>query len=439
RRAPGTAVAREAVTIYTDGSCINNGDFNARAGAGVWYGLNDARNLSIRVPGPIQTNQVGEILAVQQAAARTPPFALLHIVSDSKYVIEGLTIHLQKWRDKGWIAVDNADLFRSAAYHLQKRSAVTTFEWVKGHSENEGNEGADALAGHGAQKTDEDPIDLSIPANWNITGTKLAVLSQALAYAGIRQGKTHQTRPTTEVNLDHVFHCVHDHLSGRQPTRAAIWKALRHRDITKKISDFLWKSMHGALKVGKYWNHIPHFEERAKCTICHDEESIEHILTECNAPECKQIWQLCQRVWLKKVPNLPWPGTRLGNILGAALIDLRTPDKKRLHGASRLYRIMITESAHLIWRMRCERRIDRQHLQHPEHSIPEIDRRWLAAMNSRILLDREMTRKKYGKKALNKTLVLRTWSGTLRNEHNLPTDWINTGFLVGMGPPLQHT
>ncbi|KAI0682197.1 hypothetical protein BC835DRAFT_1300074 [Cytidiella melzeri] len=90
---------RDFLTVYTDGSCLNNGAANACAGAGVWYGTDDSRNLAIRVPGPTQTNQAGEVLAIQRVAALTPPSRPLHIISDSRYAIDGLTTHLQKWRD----------------------------------------------------------------------------------------------------------------------------------------------------------------------------------------------------------------------------------------------------------------------------------------------------------------------------------------------------
>ena len=96
---------------------------------------------------------------------------------------------------------------------------------------------------------------------------------------------------------------------------------------------------------------------------------------------------------------------------------------------------MITESAHLIWRMRCERRIDREDLHYPSHAKADVDRRWLASMNQRLQLDCEMTKKKYGKRALSAYLVQNTWSGTLRDEHQLPPQWAKNGFLVGMGPP----
>ncbi|KAI0699831.1 ribonuclease H-like domain-containing protein [Cytidiella melzeri] len=114
---PTPAIRRsDVLTVYTDGSCLNNGAANARAGAGVWYGTGDPRNLAIRVPRATQTNQAGEVLAIQRVAALTPPSRPLHIISDSRYAIDGLTTHLQKWRDWEWTGVDNADFFQSAAY-----------------------------------------------------------------------------------------------------------------------------------------------------------------------------------------------------------------------------------------------------------------------------------------------------------------------------------
>ncbi|KAJ6527531.1 hypothetical protein B0H19DRAFT_969904, partial [Mycena capillaripes] len=61
------------VTVYTDGSAVDNETDNVKAGAGVYFGENDARNMAIRVPrnlGP--SNQVGEILAIKEAVEAAP-------------------------------------------------------------------------------------------------------------------------------------------------------------------------------------------------------------------------------------------------------------------------------------------------------------------------------------------------------------------------------
>ena len=89
------------MTVYTDGSAKNNGDQNAAAEYEVWFGDGHPLNISARVPGPNQSNQMGEILAVRAAAMAAPPHALLEIVTDSRYVLEGLTSHLRIWEDKG--------------------------------------------------------------------------------------------------------------------------------------------------------------------------------------------------------------------------------------------------------------------------------------------------------------------------------------------------
>ncbi|KAJ6609644.1 hypothetical protein B0H10DRAFT_1813420 [Mycena sp. CBHHK59/15] len=64
----------------------------------------------------------------------------------------------------------------------------------------------------------------------------------------------------------------------------------------------------------------------------------------------------------------------------------------------------------------------------------EIHNRWLKSVNSALGRDRILTNKmKFGNLALNKDLVLRTWSGLLMNEDTLLGNWTYTvGVLVGI-------
>ena len=80
-------------------------------------------------------------------------------MSDSKYVIEGLTKHTKKWEDRGWIDVQHCDLFRSITAWLRWRSSKIKFKWVKGHNGNRGNKEADWLAGEGAEKPLPEALD----------------------------------------------------------------------------------------------------------------------------------------------------------------------------------------------------------------------------------------------------------------------------------------
>jgi ribonuclease HI len=100
-------------------------------------------------------------------------------------------------------------------------------------------------------------------------------------------------------------------------------------------------------------------------------------------------------------------------------------------GMTRLYKIIITESAHLIWRVRNERVIQNAGLA----SSAKIRNRWLKTINNRLAIDCAMTDKlKYGKKALKASLVKGTWRKTLKDERTLAKDWHKAGgVLVGVG------
>jgi hypothetical protein len=90
----------------------------------------------------------------------------------------------------------------------------------------------------------------------------------------------------------------------------------------------------------------------------------------------------------------------------------------------------MSESAYLIWKIRCERVI------REETATPaEVCRRWEHMISSRIDLDKNMSSSKYGRKALDKNLVKCTWKGTLQdNVINVPDPpgAGEAGVLVGM-------
>jgi hypothetical protein len=79
--------------------------------------------------------------------------------------------------------------------------------------------------------------------------------------------------------------------------------------------------------------------------------------------------------------------------------------------------ILITESAYLIWSLRCERVI-----QEKTHSEREINTRWLHAINKRLTDDKiTATRIKRDKQTEQK--VRRTWEHVLKKEQDLPNNW----------------
>lgn len=419
------------VVAYTDGSCIKNGSHDAVAGAGVFFESNRRPAISIRLPETLrQSNQTGELAAVLAAVQAAPPFSPLLIKTDSQYVVKGITSHLKKWEDRGWLGVDNRALLEPIAARLRLRGAQTAFEWVKGHSGVEGNEEADRRAGKGAEKPAPDLLDLSVPRLFKVSGARLATMSQKIAYLGVRSRKTKPVLPERTIENLAVARLAAAETFGVSPTDAMLWKSVRHRDITRKIRDFLWKVMHSAYMVGSYWRNIPGYHHRERCDYCGEEESMGHILTECRAPGQSQLWGLTRELWVKKHPT--WSHPTLGVVLACAAAAFSSEEGKPLSGANRLFRILMTETAYMIWSVRCERVIGWENAR--THTIEELSGRWRRVINQRLTLDQVMTRTSLAKTSIPPKVVLATWRSTLNDEEALPDNWIGAaGVLVGVG------
>jgi len=214
-----------------------------------------------------------------------------------------------------------------------------------------------------------------------------------------------------------------DNFSGKEPSKAKIWKSMQERDITMKIRDLLWKATHGGYWLGNKWNHIPNYKTRATCQCCQMKDSMEHILTDCKAIECKTIWKLVQDLWRTKIDKGYKP--TLGLILGAPVIAIRDDDGKILPGATRLYRILMTESAHAIWALRCQRVIEHENDQAKAMTELKVKHYWTTIIQARLDQDRAQTNiHKFGSRAILDDKVLQTWSGTSRDEDNLPPNWV---------------
>lgn len=385
------------------------------------------------MPGDEQSNQTGELSAIVHVASKeVGRFGPLTIRTDSLYAIDSFTTRAEKLEQNGFIGTPHKDFIRAGLAHLRQRGAPTYFEWVKGHNGDEGNEAADALANAGAALDPDGPtVSLDCDPRFVLSGAQISTLTQNLAYRAIREKLPYDPRRATTRLLDMTRYAV-EAMSGNLPTDASIWRSLRSSDISRNIREFLWKTMHNAYKLGSWWLNIPQYEHRAECPHCQVEDSMEHILLECAAPGQSQIWRLAELTWNGKA--IRWPRIQLGTILGCGMADFKNDKGKRCPGANRLFRIIVSEAAHLIWKLRCERTIQRTNTPEDWHSTQEIEQRWRNAINKRLQLDKIMCDKHYGKRVLSHHRVIATWRATLANESSLPENWLFTpGVLVGIG------
>jgi len=139
------------VVAYTDGACSGN---PGPGGWGVWL-RSGGHEKELFGGEKMTTNQRMELQAAIEALKALKKSSAVTIVTDSKYVLTGITEWIHNWKKKGWKnskkeAVANRELWEE----LDKLNAnhQVTWQWVKGHSGDEGNDRADELARAGIPK-----------------------------------------------------------------------------------------------------------------------------------------------------------------------------------------------------------------------------------------------------------------------------------------------
>ena len=140
--------------VYTDGACSNNGKNNALAGIGIFFGINDIRNISKKIEGK-QTNNTAELSAIIETYYIIENDIIngqkIAIVSDSEYAIKCVSSYGEKCCKKGWnLDIPNKELV-NIAYDMYKDKTNVQFIHIKAHTHNTdihsfGNDNADKLA-----------------------------------------------------------------------------------------------------------------------------------------------------------------------------------------------------------------------------------------------------------------------------------------------------
>jgi ribonuclease HI len=100
------------------------------------------------------------LTAIIRALEIAPRHRPVTVVTDSRYAIDCVTNWFRKWIRNNWLTsdnkpVENKDLIQSILVKINERDSLkvtTTFEWVKGHNRDPGNEEADKLAVDGARR-----------------------------------------------------------------------------------------------------------------------------------------------------------------------------------------------------------------------------------------------------------------------------------------------
>ena len=138
----------KTVNIYTDGACRGN------PGIGGWGVLIEYEDFTKELFGGEKhtTNNKMELMAAIQGLKALNENCIVHLTTDSKYVMDGINSWIMNWKKNNWKnsqkqSVKNKDLWIKLD-KLNEQHDVN-WHWVKGHSGHPQNELADQLANKG--------------------------------------------------------------------------------------------------------------------------------------------------------------------------------------------------------------------------------------------------------------------------------------------------
>ena len=143
------------IFAYTDGACSGN------PGPGGWGVILQAKEDHNIIKerelygGELETtNNRMELMAAISSLENLEKPTKLTIITDSTYVKGGVTDWINNWKKNNWKTankkdVKNIDLWKRL--DLARSKHQVTWRWVKGHSGQEENERADALARAGME------------------------------------------------------------------------------------------------------------------------------------------------------------------------------------------------------------------------------------------------------------------------------------------------
>ena len=134
------------INIYTDGACSGNPGIG---GWGVVIIKNENEPILLKGGEQLTTNNRMELTAAINAIKYFNNPESIEIITDSKYVKEGIQSWIVNWKKNGWKTkakkpVKNKDLWIELDDLISKHKI--NWNWTKGHAGNKYNEKADFLA-----------------------------------------------------------------------------------------------------------------------------------------------------------------------------------------------------------------------------------------------------------------------------------------------------
>ena len=161
------------MVVHADEACLGNGREGASPGGagGLVESIRRSDGTLVRrdyfLSDPDTTNNrmaiKSAIAALELLGAKGRPVAI-EFVSDSEYLVKGMTQWMRGWKRREWKNVKNPELWQ--ALDALALAHEVRWRWVRGHAAHPRNEYADFLATRAAaeQRSSEGLVESGFPA-----------------------------------------------------------------------------------------------------------------------------------------------------------------------------------------------------------------------------------------------------------------------------------
>ena len=135
------------VLVWTDGACQRNPGPGGWAALVCWEdGVTEEHSGGLAHT----TNNIMEMTAAVEGLRTVPPGSRVCVVTDSRYLHDGMTSWIHGWKRKGWKTaggepVKNREVWLALEAEVARHLTVR-WHWVRGHVGTQLNERADELA-----------------------------------------------------------------------------------------------------------------------------------------------------------------------------------------------------------------------------------------------------------------------------------------------------